>query len=176
MKTEAVRKMIQQQLLLYPCMQIQDMYKLVYQGVMGSGHAVPSEEAAGIRLRQEMLGAGAGFRLNESLAEEISADGSVLRINLRPFLSLGGDPEALLKAFVRTGAEYRGSRGSLMDSWRMAVQVQELFQRSLLSEYFEDQRRMDFPAVHHSSIYRELYDPAYRVALRSICIEEGVLP
>ena len=55
MKKNIFRNIIDHQFALYPEMTIQDLYKLVYQGVMGSGHAISSEESAGNWLREEIV-------------------------------------------------------------------------------------------------------------------------
>jgi len=173
-KKEALKRILDQQLAMYPEMKVQDCYTLVYQGVMGRGPAVSSAGAAEDWLRQEILDSSV-FPSKEPLFEEISPDGAVLRINLRPFLAAAGDTDRLLTAFIRTGREFRGSSYTLFEWWSALVSMQNRFAPEDMKEFMDRQSRNNFPAVHHSSIYRELYMPAYRVASKAICIEEGVI-
>lgn len=174
MKISRFRNIIREQLSMYPDMLLGDMYKLVYQGVMGSGHAVASKEHAGNWLREEVDSL-SGFSEREKLFEEISPDGTVLRINLRPFVEGGGDTDRLLTAFIRTGREYRGSNEELVYWWGLLPGLQSKFDKDELSGYIEARRMEYFPAVHHSEEYRKLYKPCYRVALKGICRELGVI-
>ena len=174
MKKSRFRKIIWEQFDLYPEMEIQDLYKLVYQGVMGSGHAVSSEAAAQNWLQQELAGV-LNESHNEPLAEDISADGKVLRINLRPYSAAGGDTDRLLTSFIRTGREYRGTNEELIFWWKAAASIDGCFGIEEMTEFIEVQQAAYFPAVHHSQGYRDLYKPSYRVVLREICFEEGVL-
>ncbi len=175
MKKNIFRNIIDHQFALYPEMTIQDLYKLVYQGVMGSGHAISSEESAGNWLREEIVSS-TGCGGMEELYEEISPDGRVLRVNLRPFTAAGGDTDRLLTAFIRTGREYRGSNEELVYWWGFLSDLQSKFTKEQLTEYMDSRQKEYFPAVHHSEKYRRLYFPSYRVTLRDFCIEEGVIP
>lgn len=174
MQTGALGEIVGEHLSRYPEMGIQDLYKLIYQGVMGSGHAVSSVESAGSWLAEEAASAG-GPMPGETLVEEISPGGLVVRINLRPFIACGGSIEGLLRAFIRTGREFTGSIETLENRWEAATTLQERFPGECMREFMEVNRGKGHPAVHHSSSYRENYHPSYRVALRRICLEEGVL-
>lgn len=174
MSKNRFRSIIQQQLQWYPEMEIQDLYKLVYQGVMGSGHAISSEESAQSWLREELHSNSCETGIGE-LCEDISPDGRVLRINLRPYMEAGRNTDRLLKAFMRTGREYRGSNEELVFWWEFLSNIQSKFSSAEMTRYIEDREREYFPAVHHSKHYRTLYNPFYRVTLREICLEEGVL-
>ncbi len=174
MKKNTFANIIGHQFALYPGMTLQDLYKLVYQGVMGSGHAISSEESAENWLRDEIVSAVSSGGTEEPF-EEISPDGRVLRINLRPYIAAGGDTDSLLTAFIRTGREYRGSNEELVYWWKLLADLQSNFTSEQLICYMDARQAEYFPAVHHSERYRELYRPSYRVALRDICLEEGVI-
>ena len=94
-----------------PAMQAQDVYKLLFQAALGSEHAVDDEKSVRIWLARELTEMGAGP--NDPLLDPISPDGQTLRVHLRPYLHSGKDPEILLKAFLRTAAEWRGSTETL---------------------------------------------------------------
>ena len=167
------REVMAKQFELYPGMEISDLYKLVYQGVMGSGHAISSEPEAMNRLRIEAADPGMAV-MKEPLCEVISADGEVLRINLRPYMAGGGVTGALLTAFVRTGREYRGSEAELSARWRTAMDLQSVFSKEAMTAFAKEMEEKGWPALHHSETSRKLYRPAYRVALRKFCLEAGI--
>lgn len=173
MKATALGEIIEKHFQLYPDMGVQDLYKLIYQGVMGSGHSVSSAGSAGSWLAEEADRPGEPMP-GETLVEEISPGGLVVRINLRPFIACGGSIEGLLRAFIRTGREFTGSTETLERRWETASLLQSRFPREEMREFIAISRRGGYPAVHHSSAYREKYHPSYRVALRRICLEEGV--
>ncbi len=173
LKNCSFEEVIGKQIELYPLMEMNDLYKLVYQGVMGSGHAVSSTEKAREWLLREIEDPGEGSD-RETLIEEISPGGTIIRVNLRPFLCQQRDPESLLRAFVRTGRECREDPGRIEEAWRAAESVQREFSADQMRAFISIQRETGFHAVHHSKRYRDLYRPAYRVALKALCIEEGV--
>lgn len=173
LKNSSFAEVVGKQLELYPMMEMNDLYKLVYQGVLGSGHAVFSTEKARDWLLREIRDLGEGPE-QEALIEEISPGGTVIRVNLRPFLFQQKDPESLLRAFVRTGREYREDTGRIEEAWQVAESVQREFSADQMRNFIRIQRETGFQSVHHSQRYRDLYRPAYRVALQALCIEEGV--
>lgn len=152
----------------YPLLLIQDLYKLAHQAALGSEHAVKDVAATRTWLLNELEGMVAGP--NEPLHDEISADGSILRVHLRPFISNGGDPELILQAFVRTANEYQGSTELLQQQLEMIGQLSGegalpvRFAR--LGFYFKKMKSSGFPAVHHSTQYQKAYQPSYRVVCR----------
>ncbi len=160
-----IGRVVSEQTERYPMMQIQDLYKFVYQGVMGSGHAVSSVAAAEKWLGDELLSMGE-CQAGEEVVERLSSD--ILRVNLRPFAASGGDTGVLLDAFIRTGREYSGNADDLIRVWKIAADVQNLFSLSEMDSYFSRQEEAGFPAVHHSQVYLEFYRPAYRVVAENI--------
>jgi hypothetical protein len=146
-------------------MEIQDLYKLLFQAVMGSEHAISSLDAARSWLNRELENLPEGPV--EPAIDVISPDGAIVRINLRPFIQSGGDPSSLLDAFVRTANEYRGTREMLWLYWSFAERLAEdgelSFERADMQAFFKRVEEEDFPAVHHSTRYENAYHPAYRV-------------
>ena len=165
LERNSYREIIQHHLIRYPGMQLQDLYKLVYQGVMGSSHAINSVDAAEKWLHDELLSMGTDS-FGEEVVETLSSH--IARVNLRPFVADGGDPGLLLQSFIRTGKKYSGSTVDLIRKWDTAGGYQSFFQPSEIKSFIHRQEEEGFPAVHHSSVYRELYRPAYRV----VCIKE----
>lgn len=108
--------------------------------------------------------------------ETVSADGEIIRVNLRPFVASGGDTDALLTVFIRTGREFRGSPEELEETWKRACSLQDRFDPDMLTDFLNEQRSASWPPIHHSETYRAIYRPAYRVALKRLCLEKGLIP
>ncbi len=157
----------------YPAMQIQDLYKLLHQAAMGSEHAVSDPESARNWLRREIAEMGEGPP--EPLVDPISPGGSIVRIHLRPFVDAGHAPDSLLDAFIRTANEYRGDFRVLEEYWRAAISTSR-FPAGEMDEFFRFKEAQNFPAVHHSPEYQNLYRPAYRVVALSLCPDAWLSP
>ncbi len=149
----------------YPLLEIQDLYKLIFQGVMGSKHAVGDPAQARKWLDTEVASLEDGPV--EPLIDPISKNGEIVRIHLRPYIAKDGDLSALNAAFLRTANEHKGTYEELEAFWfsaeHMAADGELLFQRQALRTFFEKMRGLGFPAVHHSEGYTRAYRPAYRV-------------
>ena len=149
----------------YPAMQLEDVYKLLHQAALGSGHAVPEEQLARRRLAEEVQALDDGP--DEPVADVISPDGRLARIHLRAYRDAGHDFGALADAFILTAGSYRGAREKLV---RFCCCIGELadsgalpFPRDKVDAYFESIARAGYPVVRHSQPYRDVYRPAYRV-------------
>jgi hypothetical protein len=161
-------------LLRYPQMQVQDIYKLLQQAALGSGHAVRDEQAARDWLVRELAGMGDGPE--DPLMDQLSPDGQILRVHLRVYVASGKAPETLLQAFIRTANEWRGSPEMLREYGAVASRVAKAgngsVQREEFETFFAKMEEQDFPAVHHSEVYQRLYHPAYRVVARQFLEEK----
>jgi len=155
--------LLQAHLKRYPAMQVQDIYKLVHQAALGSEHALLDASAARNFLENEIKEMGSG--LPEPLTDPISADAEILRIHLRPYLASGGTPETLLDAFLATAHNFHGDITTLESYWDTARRTRFL-PDSVMDGFILKMREAHYPAVHHSEIYRENYQPAYRVIWR----------
>jgi hypothetical protein len=99
-----------------------------------------------------------------------------VRIHLRPYLARGGDPDALLDAFIRTANEFPADTATLVRYWSWAETLAgdgELpFRTQDLQAFLQDMRALGFPAVHHSEIYVREYRPAYRVVAHGFLLPQ----
>lgn len=136
---------------------------------MGSEHAVLDQTIARQRLYREIANLGIGP--DEPLLDPIAPNGQIVRVHLRPFLSLGYDPELLLGAFIRTAIEFKGSAKSLQEyrlqAVQMAVDGRLAFTRGEIHDFISDMQDAGFPAAHHSPAFVAAYKPAYRVVART---------
>ena len=158
--------LINAHLFQYPSMTIQDVYKLVYQGVMGPEHNIPSGEIFSQRLEAEL----AGLLPDSSapLLEPVRPSGWLLRIHLRPWLALGQDLPSLAEACLETARLVHASPGGLRSVW--TAFLDELKGGRFPALSMRDAMRFNeiliensFPPVHHSEVYTARYHPAYRL-------------
>jgi hypothetical protein len=144
----------------YPAMQIQDVYKLIHQAALGNEHAAPDPESARKWTEREIAEMGDGP--SEPVVDPISADGEIVRVHLRPFVSRGGSLEKLVEAFIRTANEHRGEIALLESFWATAIRM-GIFPAADMDEFIQSVKAENYPAVHHSAEYRNAYHPSYRV-------------
>lgn len=167
-ETSGFRRVVTLHLERYAAMEIQDLYKLVYQASMGSEHAVPDREAARQWLEREASTLTPRIE-GEPATDPLPPEGELVRVHLRPFIDRGGDLDELLDAFVQTANDYPASTARLETYWdaleAMADSEELPFTRPQLAEYFAALREQGLPPVRHSTVFRDLYKPAYRVIL-----------
>jgi hypothetical protein len=166
-----------------------DIYKCLHQGEFGVGHTIDHPEGFGHRLFQEITQGEPPDRIREPAVESISADGRMLRINLRPIRRLcdddvAGAAEDLARVCIESARITRGSGARFfqaLDLFKMLNQAGEIALgghafafpsaavESFLFEVRELMRRIgEVPVFSHSEAYRRLNRPSYRVAERSV--------
>ena len=150
-----------------PLMRGTDYYKLLYQGVFGVGHIMG--DGAWGWLTKEADGLDMDDQPDEPLMEAISADGAMVRVNLRPYLRGGGSLEELFEAMKET-ALVEGSLEKFMEAWSVFLGLVDEglidVDSGELSALVEELRSEGVSPHHHSGAYREAYSPAYRVVRR----------
>ncbi|OPL18047.1 MAG: hypothetical protein AVO35_07770 [Candidatus Aegiribacteria sp. MLS_C] len=162
----------------YPMMQRCDLYKLLHQAVTGSGHAIIDEYEAGNSFYREIDGLPAGPP--EPILDIISDDGSMARINLRPYIAAEGDTDSLLRAFLKTSEvfEERKEKLGMYRDWLSDMSRNGQLPGSLagMEDHIRSMERDGYPAVHHSRVYRERYAPAYRIILSELTGTLSIFP
>jgi len=152
----------------YPQMQMQDFYKLTYQAAMGAEHLGADSLMLIKYLRREI--AEISDSLYEQLTEEISPNGILVRLNLRPFRAKRGNPEILVSAILKSNQKYHSSVKKLemyLNSIMMLASQRKIpYEKDSLKSFFNLMKEKSYPAVHHSDVYAKLYKPAYRVILK----------
>lgn len=169
-REDGFESVVLEQCARYPRMQMQDLYKLAFQGALGNEHLMTDTALVRNYLREELEGLGPPT--GEPLFEDITPGGTLVRVNLRPFKDGGGDPERLLEAMLRTASAVTPSEERL-ESYLLSIRRlarDELIPITLgeFLPYVEHLRTSGFPAVHHSASYEKEYHPAYRVVLRAL--------
>jgi len=156
----------------YPRWTIEDVYKLIHQAALGSEHALKDKNRARERLVREMAELSPGPE--EPLIDTISPDGQVVRVHLRPYSRLQLDGQLLLEAFLCTANHCQGSTVQAEEFYMTAVRLAQEgtlpFPDKDMQGFLTKMKTAAFPPVHHSSIFRTAYQPAYRV------VELKILP
>ena len=166
----AMARLIDDHLARYPAMEPADVYKLLYQGVLGPEHLIASPQVFAARLRAE-YGAALPDKA-EPLWEPVRPDGALGRVNLRPFKAGGEDIERLIAACLETAARSWGTPAELRAGWATFVEMCQAgrwaaFAPPDLLVLSERLAAEGYPPVHHSTAYRQAYRPAYRLVMRS---------
>ncbi len=160
-----VQELVRWHLAHHRNLQVQDVYKMLYQAVFGPGHVLAHPEEAFSALAEEFahLKPDAG----ELLLEPISPSGTALRLNLRPYKQRGGDLTALWQALLQSARGLSGSKEELLALWDQfahCVRQGELpFAFAEVEEIDALLRAGGVAAMHHSDAYRRANAPAYRV-------------
>jgi hypothetical protein len=156
---------IQAQKRKYPEMQIQDLYKLVYQATFGPAHLGTDSTQVLHYLELEL--ADIQSAADESLTTPISPNGQMLRVNLKKFKSMNGKPTVLVTGIVLSATENWSSSTDFLSIW---TQIRQLIQEEktgfTIAELGAFENSTDItklPVLHHSEAYQSAYKPAYRV-------------
>jgi len=162
------KKIILEHKALYPEMQIQDVYKLVYQSMFGPGHMGTDKNKIAKWLNEELDTIVADSTVD--LIEDISPTGTYFRINLRRFKYESGKPELLCQAIAQSAAEAESDTTEFIANWQTIVELIEsqevFFDQDQTARFTESMTRAGYPIVHHSDIYSHKYTPSYRVVAR----------
>lgn len=161
---EELEKVLREHAKRYPLMQPTDAVKLIYQNEFGGGHLIRDEEACLNYLRKEYETV--EKNLTMPLYENIG--NGIVRVNLAAVKP--EDLDQLGKDFIRSAAEHKGNLDSFLRKLEVLKKLtaEGVFSFSIndLDDYLAEYEKTGFPAVSHSSEYRESYKPAYRIVLR----------
>ncbi|HPI72849.1 MAG TPA: hypothetical protein PK843_10440 [bacterium] len=148
----------------YPGFSVQDLYKLLFQAVLGPEHLLSNAAAAQMRLEQEWASQPA--ESGEPLFEPVSLDGRLVRLNIRPFKASGADRQTLWLAFY-SASRCCGEKQAFIATWRRSLawiaQGSIALSAKAAYDFDEIQKRAEYPAGRHSQAYRRLHRPAYRL-------------
>lgn len=161
----------------YPRMELRDVYKLVYQGVMGSEHQISSPQGFTNYLVEEFE----PLRPDPTgrLLEPIRPEHSLFRINLCPYKALHQPVDLLVPALLETARSSKGELGVFKATWIGFIQACEqgqvsIFEGGEIHEFTAWVDGLGFPAVHHSETYSLSYTPAYRLISERLAAQFGL--
>lgn len=145
----------------YPNLQIQDVFKFLYQSTFGCGHYVSSSETATDLISREY---NSMCRKEESVIDRL--DGSYSRVPLS-YMNGGLSPETFGKLFVASSEKEKSSLSELKVKLEIAKSLacEHLlpFSEKDFEEAIAEWKNKGFLPIHHSDIFRESYQPSYRV-------------
>ena len=82
-------------------------------------------------------------------------------------LQAGCNSEKLIEVFVRTANDFTGSDSKLelYCWWLLRMEKEDLLtiETGTIEEFLNEMHESGYPAVHHSSVYKNAYSPSYRV-------------
>ena len=151
----------------YPLMQVSDAVKLIYQGEFGGGHLVRDREECLSRIKNEI---DTLSKITEEATEDIGF--GIVRVNLASMKSIGLTPEKLCDIFIESSSLIRGNLSAFFKKLEYLSDLTSSgifpFTSCELDLYLNEYIKSGCPAVSHSEIYRNEYDPAYRIVLKSL--------
>ncbi len=149
-----------------PEMRARDAYKLLYQGVFGVGHIMGP--GAWDYLQKEAAGLDLKAQTNDPIFEDVAIDGSVVRVNLRPYIRNGYPLISLMEAMRLS--DITGNPSVFLEEWDSFAELvwsgQIDFEHNEVDAINKALDRAKPQPMHHTPQYREAYHPAYRVVRR----------
>ncbi|MBN1479608.1 hypothetical protein JXA70_05000 [candidate division KSB1 bacterium] len=162
--------LIEQHLKRHQCLGIQDVYKMLYQGVCGAEHLLVNTEHARKSLVEEWHRVQADT--SGILTESVSLDGRIVRVNLRRCKAEGYVVDNVWLALYRSTAQVNADKVLFDNVWLQFVQLCQAgalpFDFTQATQFGMQAKAANWPVKHHSAAYREANRPAYRVVLRRI--------
>jgi hypothetical protein len=167
-KPENWIELLQNHLTWYPRMELRDVYKLFYQGTMGSEHLVAYPQAFSKYLTEEFEPLQADP--SERLLEPIRPDQTLFRINLRPYKALNLPVDVLVPGLLETTQVFTSDLEGFKHAWTGFGKACEQgqvsnFEVGDIHTFTAWVEGLGFPAIHHSGTYSLAYQPAYRLIL-----------
>ncbi len=166
MQDDALLKLLERHIGWYPLMELRDFYKLLYQGVMGSEHLQTSAEEYTQNLYSEFeqLKPDPFLRLLES----VRPDRALYRLNLGSYKAQNSNIDRVTPFLVESARIVTGTRDELKAVWENFVELclhGQIcnFDAIVISQFSQRLETVNYPAMHHSEIYRIAYKPAYRL-------------
>lgn len=170
-----------------------DIYKCLHQGEFGVAHTIDDPGRFRDRLYHELRESQPGS--DEPVLENVAVDGAVMRLNLRPYRALFGDDtgkacDLLAEACLRSADIPKGSyerflsalysfkdlnmAGELVVGNVIYVFPNEMVEHFLMQVKGLARRLGEIPVFSHSTNYRRLNTPSYRVVDLSV-IQQSAL-
>jgi hypothetical protein len=166
---DRVEALIREHFARRPLMRATDVYKLLYQGVFGVAHIMGDDAWNWLEAEAEKLDL--DNHLEEPLLEDVSADSSIVRVNLRPYLRRSLPLNKLFSAMKET-VHMEVSPEELFEAWAVFKGLVISREVHIDLEEFEaldwELQKEGCRLHHHSEVYREAYHPAYRVVRRNV--------
>jgi|Deesub1362B_J571_1020462.scaffolds.fasta_scaffold00135_26 hypothetical protein len=149
----------------HPGFGVEDLAKLIYQGVFGADHLLSDRDRFAREFLEEWRWVNERDFPDEPLFEPVDPRGRIYRLNIRPAKRRGAPPEGLLEVLLvqpRVGAD----PAEFWKRWRIVVELAEEgsipFVPARLRSYGEMLAETHI-VPRHSSTYRRVNKPHYRL-------------
>lgn len=160
---EKIRQIILYHLKKYKEISVVDLYKLLFQASFGPAHAIKDYNSALSYLEEEL-----NLSLTETISYEDIGNGYV-RLYLNNFTV--NDAKWILKLMIDSVDEIRNIK-FFMDAYEITCEILKLEKNNEYLQSFKEfvlkMIKLELPAVHHSEVYKEKYNPHYRVIKKSL--------
>ncbi|MBN2356734.1 hypothetical protein JXO59_11525 [candidate division KSB1 bacterium] len=147
---------------LHPGFAVQDLYKLMYQGVLGAEHLLTDFEGARAGLQAEWLSLAKA--MDDPIVEPVSIDHSIVRLNLRPCKILEWSLEKIWQIFYLSATTQSAKHADFVTMWQSFIPyaLSDLNMATIKS-FDHEMGIKQYPPCHHSQTYHLENKPAYRV-------------
>jgi len=157
-------RVLQEHLTKYPAMQLEDVYKLIFQATCGPAHL----DRDCIRIGQALKNESATLTpAAEPLIELISPERRFVRLNLKSYIYHHGNLDSLAAIVYQSAQLQSYPKTELAKRWQLVGELIEQgklpFERSKYDSLSQILIERGYPSIHHSPLYRLNYQPAYRV-------------
>ena len=160
-QNERTRQALIQHYQSYPNLQIQDLFKFLYQSAFGCEHFVSSTDTAIRLIEQEYHSL---CRKTATAIEPLDGDYSRVPVS---YLGNGLSASTFGKLFVASAQPLQNGMASLLQKLSVAKQVVHEgllpFSEKEFEKAIEEWKGQGYPSIHHSDLFRKSYCPAYRV-------------
>lgn len=158
---EQTRALLQRHCRSYPDLQVQDVFKYLFQSAYGCEHLVSDEQAALRYIEAEYA------TLPDSAQDAVEPlDGAYSRVYLG-VMRHGLRPQTLARLFCLSAKKEADGNARLAQKLETAQKMTEQGELPFDTKEFAQKlnvwRDAGFPAIHHSDAFRTAYHPAYRV-------------
>lgn len=162
------RELLIKQYQKYPQMQIEDIFKFLYQSTFGCEHMISTPEKVTDYIKEEFDNMNSA---NQAEVEEL--DGAFCRVPLS-CLNDGLNADTLGKVFFLSAQKKAGGVQELQH--KIAI-VREMLTEGLLPYAVDTFNKVadawelkGYCAIHHSETFRKAYKPAYRVVAKEYAV------
>lgn len=149
----------------YPQMKAEDLYKLAHQAAMGNEH-LKSDSLRFLKYLEEEIKTLTPSS-DDLLIERLSPDNDIVRVNLKVYLFYEKDISKLLNAMILTSEKFPRSKNLLIKYldviYRLIQEGKIQISENEFKDLIDEMAKKDYPAIHHTKTYKEIYKPAYRV-------------